>query len=135
GHLLLGGFLHPSFGGSGKGFLQSLLTQRFLLLQANVRFGKSRQNPISFFRKLASRRQGRGWRVRLEPLIADRDHFLAYAARLDEVGNRFRKTDGMGCALIEQVSVVDTVVVVVAEVKTALIGAHSFVEIAALLGQ
>jgi hypothetical protein len=38
GHLLPGGFLHPFFGSGGKGFLQSLLTQR-LFLQSDVRFG------------------------------------------------------------------------------------------------
>ena len=31
GHLLLRGFFHPCFGSGGKGFLQSLLTQRFVL--------------------------------------------------------------------------------------------------------
>ena len=31
GHLLLRGFFHPRFGSGGKGFLQSLLTQGFVL--------------------------------------------------------------------------------------------------------
>ena len=31
GHLLLRGFFHPRFWSGGKGFLQSLLTQRFVL--------------------------------------------------------------------------------------------------------
>src|SRR5439155_16856430 len=64
GHLLLGGLLHPFFRSGGKSFLQSLLTQRFFL-QSNLRFGKSRQNPIPFFGILTSGQQ-RSWRqVRL----------------------------------------------------------------------
>ena len=133
GHLLPGRFLHPFFGSGSKGFLQSLLTERFFL-QSNARFGKCRQNPIPFFGKLTSSRKASGSYIRCQPLVANRDHFLPHASRLHEVGNRFRKTDGMGCAFIEQVGVVDPVVMVVAQIKAALVSAHSFIEVATLVG-
>ena len=44
---------------------------------------------------------------------------MAHAPRLHEIGNGFCETDGMGRTLIEQVSVVDPIVVVIAQVKAA----------------
>src|SRR5262249_61749507 len=103
--------------------------------RSNLLCCNSGKNPILFYRKLPPGRKRRGTRIRLEPLLTNRDYFLAYAARLHEVGDGFRETDWMRCALIKQVSIVDSVVVVVPQVKAAFVGPHSFIEIAIFFSQ
>jgi hypothetical protein len=97
--LLLGGLLHPFFGGGGKSLLKSLLTERFFL-QSDLRFGESRQNPVPVFGKLAAWRQGFGSHIRCQPLVANGDYFVAHTSRLHEVRNRFCQISSMSRPLV-----------------------------------